>query len=132
MESQDPLKTDFERALSDLLNSKNYKLDTVFQMDTYNQVLDEVRIALTKKSTLSPLTTKEYRRLKKFVILTLGGIEKLICAKSKPEIKYYVNVEECFSILQQSHAETGHKRQRVMEVQLKKKYSNITGEVIAA
>ena len=65
-------------------------------------MLEEVhRVAQTLKAEKSLLTTKQYRRLKRFDIISLGGVERLFCARSRStdEIKYYVSEGECFRCL---------------------------------
>jgi hypothetical protein len=119
----------FEKKLEEMAASK----DNTWLLSTqkYKDIVEDLREALRKKAAKESLTTKEYRRLSKYDLLSLGGVEKLICAKSKPEIKYYLKMEELYEVMNAAHVDTGHKRQRVMEIQLRKKYSNVTGEVIS-
>ena len=79
------------------------------------------------KKNKGGLTTKYRRRLNRYDILAIGDNEKLVAAHSDgSNIRFYVKHE----LIDAAHINTGHKRTRVMEAELKKKYCNITRQVI--
>jgi hypothetical protein len=132
METND-LKAAFQLKLAAILGSRKAELlDSVMTRAKYEETMEEVRTALQNKSSLTPLNSKDYRRLRRFDILSMGGVQKLISVSSKPEIKYYVADDECFDILHEAHVNSGHKGTRVMNETLKRKYCNISREVIDA
>ncbi|XP_045471794.1 KRAB-A domain-containing protein 2-like [Harmonia axyridis] len=80
-----------------------------------------------------PLSAKQYRRLKRYDIITIGEHEKLI-AKNKgtrdESFRYYCKTEDLFGIIVAAHIATGHKRTRVVEAEINKKYCNVTRTAI--
>ena len=132
MEVDSEVKAAFKQKLVEILNSKSNALESIIPTNMYQLLLEEVRAAQKAKAEKLPLTTKQYRRLNNFDILSLGGLERLICSKSKTEIKYYASQEECFDIIHTTHLHSGHKRERVMEIEMKKKYRNVTRDVLNA
>ncbi|XP_051167059.1 KRAB-A domain-containing protein 2-like [Leptopilina boulardi] len=114
---------------------KNLNPDKVFTTEKYNSILSEVREAKDLHRNKKPMTTKHYRRLKRFDIINIGATEKLIentklQEDGNREIRYFCKVEEYFHVLDKAHADTQHKRTRVMEAELKKKYVNISRHII--
>lgn len=75
---------------------------------------------------------KDYRRIKRFDVLTINETKKLIVptTKTKGEIIYYVHENEIFDILHSVHLNTGHGGRNRMENSLKSKYKNISRDII--
>ena len=78
METND-LKAAFQLKLAAILGSRKAELlDSVMTRAKYEETMEEVRTALQNKSSLTPLNSKDYRRLRRFDILSMGGVQKLI------------------------------------------------------
>lgn len=92
--------------------------DSYFTKERYIKVLEELRDAQNLKKEEKPLTSKQYRRLKRFDILKLGDMEKLIAhcesgsTTESQEIRYVCTAEELFDVLETAHVSVGHKRTR--------------------
>lgn len=99
-----------------------------FSNEQYLEIIDSVKSAKEAKSK----TTLQYRRLKRFDLCSVSGVEKLIAPLSSSEttIKYYVTNDEMFDILHETHLAVGHGGKHRMEKECKKKYKNVTQEVI--
>lgn len=75
----------------------------------------------------------EYRRLRKFDVLSIGDSFKLIVplqTSSNSEIKMYVHNKEFFDLLQKVHCETGHGGLHKMYSVLKNGYVEVTRDII--
>ncbi|KAG7162775.1 abrupt-like 7, partial [Homarus americanus] len=122
------VKSLFEEKLKTLVDKSCDRSD-FFTDERYDLVKEEVKEAKRLKANKEPLSSKHYRRLKRFDVITIGEVEKLIeKALTDPcdNIRYYCRTEDLFDALEAAHTNTGHKRTRVMEAELKKKYCNIT------
>ncbi|KAM0724672.1 KRAB-A domain-containing protein 2 [Formica fusca] len=102
--------------------------------DRYNEIVQDTKEAREEKRNGISLSAKDYRRLKRFDVISIGDNEKLIHAteESHSEIKYYCRIEEMFDIIESAHHKLGHKKEKAMEVELKRKYCNIAREIINA
>ena len=76
----------------------------------------------------------DYRRLKKFNLLTVDSTVKLVSrVKSNianGEVKYFVHNSEMFDILKKAHINTGHGGFHKMTKNLNEKYCNVSRNVI--
>jgi len=72
------------------------------------------------------------RRLNKFKIINIGGEEKLIAPveKGSTNLLYYVKNDELYDILNEIHLNIGHGGKHRMMAEIKKKYKNLTQEVV--
>ncbi|XP_077280689.1 KRAB-A domain-containing protein 2-like isoform X1 [Temnothorax americanus] len=126
------MKKLFNEKLKEIVDNSNDRSD-YFTSEQYNQIIFEVREAKLLKDTKNPLSSKQYRRLKRFDIITVGENDKLIekTGKTPTEtFRYYCKTEDLFDILETAHIATGHKRIRVMEAEINKKYCNVTRTAI--
>lgn len=84
----------FRSVFQDKLNAFDLKDNCVLikNLNEYNLLIEKVVSA--KSKTLK--TTSDYRKLKRFDILSLGDIQKLIAPSDDGNIKYYVHLEEIF------------------------------------
>ncbi|KAJ8879729.1 hypothetical protein PR048_020337 [Dryococelus australis] len=100
----------------------------------YSEIVEEIKAARDKRKNGILLLAKDCRHLKRFDVIYFGNNEKLINAieESNSEIKYYCRVGEMFDIIECAHHKLGHKKEKAMEVELKRNYANITREVINA
>lgn len=104
----------------------------LFTQYKYKELIADVKASLCKRRESKPLTSLDYRRIKRYDILSIGDVEKLIKKRSTndDEIKYFCHIDELYEIIHKAHIDTGHKRTRCMDKELKKKYCNITRDVI--
>jgi hypothetical protein len=129
--------------------------------ERYNNILREVKEAKILRKNNQPLTSKHYRRLKRYYVINIGDTQELTESGSgendDSNIRYYCKTEKQFNILERAHVIIGHKKTRgrrhcfvcdsqkvlfissflnfcfflsAMEDELKKKYCNITRQVI--
>ncbi|XP_053602768.1 KRAB-A domain-containing protein 2-like [Plodia interpunctella] len=94
----------------------------------YLQLIEEVKKAKTKVKK----TPEDYRRVKRFDIIQTPDGERLY-SKVKPgqELKQiFVNTEEMYDIIRDYHLRLGHAGRSRMMVALKKKYRNVTAEIV--
>lgn len=98
----------------------------------YAEIIREVKEAKEKKKNGYPLSSKQYRRLNRFDVINIGESEMLIekTEGQMTDIKYFCRIEEMFNVINTPHLKIGHKREKAMEAELKKKFCNITREVI--
>jgi len=91
-----------------LSESVNNKKDNNFYLtsERYSSLLNEVRVAKSVKGK----QTVNYRWLKRYDILNIGGEEKLTVPLSaeKTEILYYVTFDELFNVIHEAHIAVGH------------------------
>ena len=75
-------------------------------------------------------TILQYRRLKRYDVLRVGDVKKLIMPLSdNMNVRYYVT-DELFDVIKSAHRECGHgDRDRTLKV-LRNKYANVTKECI--
>ncbi|XP_043469875.1 KRAB-A domain-containing protein 2-like [Leptopilina heterotoma] len=108
---------------SALKNSQNYKILLEEEYDEILKDMHEVKLN-------GPKTSRQYRRIKRYDILEVAGVSKLIAKCNDGEIKYYVPLEKMFNILEASHIATGHGGRDRMLDETNKKYANITRDVV--
>lgn len=125
------MKSSFLTEFQCLLSNKHGDNVSYLNNDQYLKFIEEVKEAKTsaKRSTL------QYRRLKRFDVCCIGDVEKLIIPVSRSventdNLKYYVKNEEMFDVLHEIHVSIGHGGRNRMIVESKKKYANITQDVI--
>lgn len=123
---------DFKLKLNDYVVKDDKKNKFILTPTKYSEIVCQVKSAMEKKRGNAPLTTLEYRRLKRYDILTIGDVDKLIEKRISDEeqIRYFCHTDELYSIIHKAHIETGHKRTRCLDKELKLKYCNITRDVI--
>lgn len=69
----------------------------------------------------------EYRFLKRYDVIDINGVTKLISPLTEEDtIKFFVNDEDLFEVLNDAHTTTGHGGRDRMVKHLKTKYKNIT------
>lgn len=98
----------------------------VFNKAKYDDLVKEVELA--KMTDISLRSAIQKRRIKRYDVLEIDGVKKLISPVVKEsEIKYFVFFEELFDIIHKSHINsTGHSRRDRMEEMLSRKYANVT------
>jgi len=78
--------------------------------------LREVKEAQILRKNNQPLTSKHYRRLKRYDVMKFGDTQKFIESGSgendDSNIRYYCKTEELFDVLETALVKIGHKRTR--------------------
>lgn len=118
-------KIAFLKEITTVKNKKKYK---VFDQSAYNDIIKELEDA---KKIPGKKTITQYRLLKRFAILEIAGVKKLIkkCEVSD-EFKYFIPAEEVFDVIKSAHEKIGHGgRDRIIE-EVNLKYANVTREAI--
>jgi len=95
----------------------------------YSEIIIEIKNA---KSNRKKKTSIDYRRLKRYNVITIDGKDKLIYPidSGNSTIYYYVQNESMYDILHEIHYNIDHGGKHRMIAETKKKYKNITQEVI--
>ncbi|XP_018326052.1 KRAB-A domain-containing protein 2-like [Agrilus planipennis] len=103
---------------SGFMNSEQYK-DTI-------ECVKEAKVTTSK-------TPKQYRRIKRFDIFSVGKVERLITPVSSnhEDFRYYATNEEMFDIIHETHLSIGHGGRQRMVQKINKVYKNITQEIIS-
>ena len=100
------------KELNDARGDRSFFLDN----ERYNQIIYEVKEAQTLRKNNQPLTTKHYRRLKRYDIMKIDDTERLIesasVKKDNSDIRYYLKLDELFEVLKTVHVNMGHKKTR--------------------
>ena len=100
------------KELNDASSHRSWFLDN----ERYNNILREVKEAQILRKDNQPLTSKHYRRLKRYDVMKIGDTQKITGSGSgendDSNIRYYCKTEELFDVLQTAHVNIGHKRTR--------------------
>lgn len=121
------MRAAFESKLEALLSSTQNST-TLISEDIYQQYVAETKEAKERRRNVLELNVKHYLRLNRFDVMMVGDNDKLIKKQEdSSSIIYYCPVKEMFDVLHL--AKLGHKREKAMEMELKRKYCNITREV---
>ncbi|XP_039305556.1 KRAB-A domain-containing protein 2-like [Solenopsis invicta] len=122
----DKMREKFNEKLKSLKLSINSFL--IENSDAYENLICAVEEAKIRNKK----TYTDYRRLKRYDVLSVGESKKLIqpVLEHEKKIKYYVHNEQVFDIIHMAHLETGHGGKHKLENNIKTKYVNITREVI--
>lgn len=96
----------------------------IMTKEIYDNLVDEIegaQLALQKSQ-------KQYRRLKRFKVINICGIRKLVTTQEP--MKYYLYVDEIFDIIEAAHVAVGHGGRDRLKNETSRKYANITLEMI--
>lgn len=116
-----------EKFLAEILQRECQKTShfNVLSSDKYSELVKEVEDA-EKSEIRTPL---QQRRLKRFCVLKIGDVKKLI-ARSEESIKYYLPADELYDVIEAAHVAVGHGGRDRMLAETTTKYANITKEMI--
>jgi len=82
--------------------------------ERYNNILREVKEAQILRKNNQPLTSKHYRRLKRYDGMKIDDTQKFTesCSGENDDsnIRYYWKTEELFDVLETTHVNIGHQR----------------------
>ena len=157
--SVDSVKKVFNGEVKELNDASSHR-SLLLDNEGYNTISREVREAHILRKNNQPLTSKHYRRLKRYDVMKTGDTQKLTESRSgenDSNTRYYCKTEELSDVLETAHVNIGHKRTRgkrhcfvcdsqtnffissfvkfcffisVMEAELKKEYCSVTRQVI--
>ena len=71
-------------------------------------------------------TSLQYRRMKRFDVLEIGEVKKLI-AKGET-VRYFLPAEEIFDVTESAHVAIGHGGRNRLKKEVSRKYTNVTTE----
>jgi hypothetical protein len=84
--------------------------------ERYDNIKREVEEAKILRKNNQPLTSKHYRRIKRYEVINIGDTQKRIESGSgengDSNTRYYCKMEELFDVLETAHLNTGHRRTR--------------------
>ena len=122
------VKKTFNERMYSLIETKKAN-SVIMTKQRYYQFIDQIKESKQKVVGKKPV---DYNCLRRYDIMELGGIEKLIFPVNGEDqsVQYYVHVEEIFDIINDTHMEIGHGGRTRMIKELQKKYRNITTEQI--
>ncbi|XP_054267157.1 KRAB-A domain-containing protein 2-like [Macrosteles quadrilineatus] len=127
---KDSFNTKPEELMSkkDGLTSRNFLIEE----QRYEEIIGEVKEAKDKRRNGQSLSSKDYRRINRFDVINIGDKEMLIekTTGEMTDIKYFCRIDQMYDTIHSAHLCVGHKKEKAMEVELKKKFCNITREVI--
>lgn len=113
--SVDSVKKIFNDKVKELNDASSHR-SLFLDNERYNKILREVKEAQILRKNNQPLTSKHYRRLKRYDVMKVGDKQKLIESGSgendDSNIRYYCKTEELFDVLETAHVNIGHKRTR--------------------
>lgn len=130
------VRSDCWESFKNIFNQKISEFEstefTIKDEHHYNKIISDVQ---TSKLKLKK-DAKDYRRLKRFEVMKIGGVTKLIlppedgCEINVENIKVYVHNDELFDILRSAHIDIGHGGLHRMYDIIHKKYHNVQRKII--
>lgn len=119
----------FDAKIRDLFTSKGSN-NVFLTRAKYLEVIEQVKCAKNKSAGKTP---RDYYLLNRYDVITIADEEKLIAPitgdSSKP-LKYFVNADDVFTILRETHLQIGHGGRNRMMAALKERYMNITAQMV--
>jgi len=113
--SVDSLKKIFNDKVKELNDASSHR-SLFLDNERYDNILREVKEAQILRKNNQPLTSKHYQRLKRYDVMKIGDMQKLIESGSgendDSNIRYYCKMEELFDVLETALVNIGQKRTR--------------------
>jgi hypothetical protein len=113
--SRDSVKKIFNDKVKEL-NDPRCNRSVFLDNERYNNIKREVEEAKILRKNNQPLTSKHYRRLKRYEVIKIGDMQKRVVSGSgendDSNIRYYWKMEKLFDVLETAHLSTGHRRTR--------------------
>ena len=117
MAADSEMKMRFEEKLRELVREKNQ--NNIFLSDEkYVELVSKIKTIKMSSEQKKPV---DYKLLKKYDVLVVGGVEKLICPMSEDttNVKYFAKLSELYGILAETHARVGHGgRNRIVDFKI--------------
>lgn len=121
------MKDRFNARLRELTSMKGQNTQ-ILSKKAYQETIEKVKVTKKKTANKKP---EDYQRLRRYDILTIGNIEKLIVpVKQTDLLKFYTHTEEVFEIIDETHISLGHAGRNKMSTELHSRFKNITREMI--
>jgi len=119
--SVDSVKKIFNEKVKEM-NDASSHMSLFLDKERYNDILREVKDAQILRKNNQPLTSKHYRRLKKYDVMKIGDTQKLTESGSgendDSNIRYYCKTEELFDVLETALVNMDTKGQEVKDTVL--------------
>ncbi|XP_028157450.1 KRAB-A domain-containing protein 2-like [Ostrinia furnacalis] len=129
------MKTTFNNKLNEIIKAKGVN-HQIFNPLSYATMISKVEHAKGLKFGKTPA---DYARLKKYDILEIDGVKRLVVPffssttssgnKTSSAIRMFVHTDEIFDILHTAHLKSGHKSRQGMTQEVSQ-FKNITREMI--
>ncbi|CAG5058564.1 unnamed protein product [Parnassius apollo] len=125
---QDVDRQEFYLRLDEVYKIKHASSNPLLTPTQYASLIERVNLARNNFKK----TSADYRLLKRYETVKTPSGEKLIFAKcsSPGKRQYFVNTDEIYDIVRLIHSKLNHARLRRMMDEIKKKYKNITGQIV--
>lgn len=123
-----PMKNEFNEKLDSLMRRKKSNSAYLMTFSKYQEIISEVHETKKKRNK----DFDDFKMLANYDILKVNDADRLIQPKTdaNPNIKFYVHVNELFSVLHTMHLLLKHAGKQEMDDQLKTKYCNVSKEAI--
>jgi len=113
--SVDSVKKIFDDKVKELNDASSHR-SLFLDKERYDNILREIKEAQILRKNNQSLTSKHYRRLKRYDVMKIGDTQKLNESGSgendDSNIRYYCKTEELFDVLETTHVNIGHRRTR--------------------
>lgn len=121
-DSSVPLETEFLNKLKEHHLRYSNGLKKPWDASRIHEVIQELQQA---SGVAGRITTKQYHLLRKFEIVDVCGVQRLILKRKRPDCRpvYVVAMEDYFDILLECHVGTGHGGRDKMFSRLKTRYN---------
>jgi uncharacterized protein (DUF1015 family) len=104
----------FNEKIKNIVDNSNERSD-YFTNERYEEIVHEVNEAKRLRDSKMSLSSKQYRKLKRYDIIIIGAYEKLIEKTRETQdehFRYFCKTDDLFDIIESAHIATGHKRTR--------------------
>ena len=122
---QNRFTTELLKSLSSIQDRQKSALITKEEYELLISDIIEAKQANSK-------TNHQYYLLRKFDVLVCGDVQKVIKKQNRPDDIpiYYVALENVYDVVKRAHNATGHGGRDKMGKEIRKKYANITDDVL--
>ena len=102
MAADSEMKMRFEEKLKELVQEKNQN-NVFLSAKMYVELVSKIKTIMMSSEQKKPV---DYKLLKKYDVLVVGAVEKLICPMSEDttNVKYFAKLSELYGILAKTHA----------------------------
>ncbi|KAF2886165.1 hypothetical protein ILUMI_20008 [Ignelater luminosus] len=117
------MKNRFNNRLIELISTKGQNTQ-IFTEAVYLEMKQEVKKFKNKQTKKTP---SDYQRLKRFDVMTIGEVEKLIGPVKEDNVIKYIqsSYRRKFEVLHAAHISIGHGGRNRMEKEVNSKFKNI-------
>ncbi|KAK3929775.1 KRAB-A domain-containing protein 2 [Frankliniella fusca] len=122
-------KEKFDEAIQKQIKALKGSNSKLLTPEQYKRTIEEVKAAQAKKKKK---TSMDYRRLEKYAVVEVDGVERLIEPMRAGEtvMKFYVHTDELYDVCREVLLQTGHGGRNKMEAYtIAGKYANISQKV---